>query len=141
MVPSPLMQAFIRDLGARYNVNFETAPIGTHLKLRQPNYDPLVVERVGTYRISVAHYYEMNGDLVAEPDLVFLVRDGQWYAIECTQTLGYTNALDYNEQGEMRVRTYVQRDLAAFAESCAEDMRDAGWLEVVDDVTLEVPLP
>lgn len=37
----------------------------------------VVVEKIGPARYSVAHYYKQNGDLVADPDLEFVVQDGR----------------------------------------------------------------
>ena len=36
---------------------------------------PVVVEQVGKNRISIAHYYEQNGDLMADPEIVFLKKE------------------------------------------------------------------
>ena len=51
-----------------------------------PGFMPLVVEKVGDRRVSVAHYYTQMGDLMADPDIVFHVsRTGEWIPIEYTQ--------------------------------------------------------
>lgn len=36
---------------------------------------PVVVEQVGENQISIAHYYEQNGDLMADPEIVFLKKE------------------------------------------------------------------
>ena len=38
-----------------------------HVRLEQESYEPLVIERHGEL-ISVAHYFEQGGDLIADPD-------------------------------------------------------------------------
>ncbi len=39
-----------------------------HFRLERPPYMPLVIERQGSI-ISVAHYSELNGDLIRDPEL------------------------------------------------------------------------
>ena len=36
---------------------------------------PVIVEQVGRNQISIAHYYEQNGDLMADPEIVFLKKE------------------------------------------------------------------
>ena len=38
-----------------------------HVRFEKTGYQPLVIERHGEM-ISVAHYFEQNGDLIADPD-------------------------------------------------------------------------
>ena len=76
----------------------------------------VVVEKIGPARYSVAHYYEQNGDLVADPDLEFVVQDGAWFPVAITQWCGYQRAAETDEDG--RVVTYKRRayaDLRSFA--------------------------
>ena len=42
---------------------------------------PVVVEQVGKNQLSIAHYYEQNGDLMADPEIVFL-KKAYSYGIE-----------------------------------------------------------
>lgn len=44
-----------------------------YMKLRASGYMDLVIERVGEDRISLSHYYEQNGDLMADPDMEILI--------------------------------------------------------------------
>ena len=39
-----------------------------HMRLKKEPYEPLVIERHGEL-ISVAHYFEQDGDLIADPDV------------------------------------------------------------------------
>lgn len=55
--------------------------VGESVKLQVGSYMPLVVERIRPDGISVAHYYEQNGDLMADPEMTFwLGVDGRYYA-------------------------------------------------------------
>src|SRR4051812_3886346 len=53
------------------------------LRLQVPGFMPLVVEAAGTgprggTLVSVAHYYEQNGDLMADPEVLFEILGGDW---------------------------------------------------------------
>ena len=44
---------------------------------------PLTIEKVADNRLSVAHYYEQNMDLMRDPEVVFRVdENGEWTAVE-----------------------------------------------------------
>jgi len=75
------------------------------------------VERIGASQYSVAHYYEQNGDLVQDPDMVFYKGpDGAWYPVSCQQAVGlYTVALEFEGETISGVRPTAYRDLSSFA--------------------------
>ncbi|MEO8901159.1 MAG: hypothetical protein ABI488_05750 [Polyangiaceae bacterium] len=69
---------------------------------------PAHVELVGRNEhgvvFSVAHYYQANGDLVADPEMELLRdQDGSWYPVSITMTLGRKQALLLGEGGKARV--------------------------------------
>jgi hypothetical protein len=93
---------------------------GYHLKLYQVGYMPLVIEAWGTgasRRVSVAHYYEQNGDLIADPDIL-MDRDGQ--PLEMQQPLGYTRVSS----------EAIRRDILSFMRLWASNIQAQGWIEV-----------
>lgn len=105
-----------------------------HIRLDMLGYDRLVVERYWDKPVfmSVAHYFEMNGDLVSDPQIEFLVKDGLWIPVSVEQFLGgyrrYVE-VDYTT-GKIEVTDRPnQRDLAAFADMWAENIMTQGWLE------------
>lgn len=53
-----------------------------HLTVENPPYMRLVIEVVAPGEVSVAHYYEQNGDAMRDPEIVFNQR---WLPIEITQ--------------------------------------------------------
>ena len=64
-----LMQTTILEILNRHGLDSafnRTAEL--HLRLERPPYLPLVIERQGAI-ISVAHYSELNGDLIRDPEL------------------------------------------------------------------------
>ena len=99
-----LLTAGLTDFNAR---KYDNAP-GTFMAAS--------VEHIGPNRYSVAHYFEQNGDLVADPDLEFLSVDGKWYPAACQQGARYSVAVETDGAGTItgvRPRTYRSlRDLA-----------------------------
>src|SRR5205823_5547511 len=62
-----------------------------HIRLEAPGFMPLVIEAVGTGPrglplVSVAHYYEQQGDLMRDPELTCEVGpDGTFHPVSFTQ--------------------------------------------------------
>ncbi len=51
---------------------------GFHLRLEQENFLPLVIKKHNK-QITITHYRSKNGDLIADPDMEFLVGpDANW---------------------------------------------------------------
>ena len=55
MKSSPEMRQIILDICQKYN--FSLDKIGAYLKLEMENYMPLVIEKIDSNQVSVAHYY------------------------------------------------------------------------------------
>lgn len=69
-----------------------------------------VIEKIGPGRFSVAHYFEQNGDRVADPDVEFVRLDAGWFPAAITQPLGYASAITTDPDGRVvsyRPRTYA----------------------------------
>ena len=128
---SPKMKQIIEKLTQKHGI--DVAQVGAHLRLDMPHFDRLAIENIGKQRISVAHYFEQNGDLVAEPDVVFFVdAEGKWMPVEITQSMtGWTQYVHFDDSGTRieRVNTAGQADLAEFAQQWAQNLIDQGWLE------------
>lgn len=63
---------------------------------------------------SVAHYYEQNGDLVPDPDVVFVRAADGWSPISFQNSLAYRVAVHFHEDGTIEVDEKEQSDLASF---------------------------
>ncbi len=66
------------------------------------SYMYLSAERLADNLYSMAHYFEQNGDLVADPDIELLrTKDGKWYPVALQQSMGnYTRAIEsYDSEG------------------------------------------
>jgi hypothetical protein len=64
----------------------------------------LTIEKVGECRLLVAHYYEQNRDIMADPEIRFRVEDSEWIPYEYRHD-PYTHQLDYD--GEVDVRSFI----------------------------------
>jgi hypothetical protein len=130
MKTSPKMQQVIEQLAKKHQLDL--SQVEAHLRLEMPGYQPLVIENIGCQRISVAHYFEQNGDLIADPDVVFFAGYGVWVPMEITQVLGgYRRYAALDEAGQTIVRIDVrgQAALATFSEQWAQNILDQGWLQ------------
>lgn len=77
---------------------------------------PVHIDRLGQDLYSVAHYGEQNGDLMADPDVVFWRRSDGWYPVESTQDyLGLYRKVLWIEKGEVaQWKPNAYRDLRIF---------------------------
>jgi hypothetical protein len=86
----------------------------------------VIVECVGPDRFSVAHYYEQNGDLMADPEVVFWRRHGRYYPCEYKQDgLGlYQELIEFDPNDYARPVSFRPRAQADCASFCATWMRN-----------------
>lgn len=80
------------------------------------------VEHIGTCNLghifSVAHYYEQNGDLMKDPDMVFLRgEDGEYYPTEFQQDnlCIYQRAVEFEGGTIKGFSPKLQKDMSVFA--------------------------
>lgn len=113
---------------------------GVHaVRIAVSGYMPLSVEEIGSsgdgYRlVSLCHYGEQNGDLMRDPDIVFLFHNGPDGA--AAEPVSFRNdylgivqeVYRYDETGR---RTHVllalKQDLKEFAESWFANLKDQGF--------------
>lgn len=113
---------------------------GVHaVRIAVSGYMPLLVEEIGSsgdgYRlVSLCHYGEQNGDLMRDPDIVFLFHNGP--DGPAAEPVSFRNdylgivqeVYRYDEAGR---RTHVlptlKQDLTEFAESWFANLKDQGF--------------
>ena len=127
-----LYQAFATDLNQLLNS-------ARAVRITVPGYMPLSVEEIGSsgdgYRlVSLCHYGEQNGDLMRDPDIVFLFHTGPDSA--AAEPVSFRNdylgivqdVYRYDETGR---RTHVvpslKQELKDFAESWFANLKDQGF--------------
>jgi hypothetical protein len=82
--------------------------------------------------VSIAHYYEQNGDLMRDPDVVFVIgADQEVYPISFRQdSLGTYLESAVVENGKWKVRTKMQADLCSFCNQWMRNINDQQQLGV-----------
>lgn len=82
----------------------------------------VIVEWIGDCKrgdvFSIAHYYEQNGDLVADPEMTFLkMKDGRYYPLSYKlDSLGvYREGVVWDDSEPLYLNAREQRDEAIFA--------------------------
>ena len=109
----------------------------SHIKLLNPPYMPLVVEYVGQGPrglplVSVAHYFEQNGDMMRDPEIVFEIPPGgPWEPVSIQQDpVGvYQRAVFLDEGGRLMVRPVLVRSIKALARMWDRNLKAQGFLE------------
>ena len=127
---SRTMQEVISKLAEKHGLDLTAQE--ARLRLDMEGFDRLVVEKIGTHLVSVGHYYEQRGDLVADPETVFFISDTGWVPTEITQVLGGHRIYSIVADGGQDVAVIDPRrqaDLASFAEMWARNIESQGWLE------------
>ncbi len=106
---------------------------GEHFKIENEPYMPLCLDVLGKNLIAVAHYYEQNGDLVADPDMVFFTGYGVengWVPVSIQQNMGsYTRATEIEDGKVTGFYPRAQAELATFANMWARNIKAQGFLE------------
>ena len=97
-----------------------------HVGLDMKGYQRLVIERHGDM-ISVAHYFEQNGDLVADPDVE--LHYPSWVPTAITQAFfGYRSKF-IEREGQTLVDTRFDREVSSFLTLWARNIKMQGWAE------------
>jgi aminoglycoside/choline kinase family phosphotransferase len=96
-----------------------------HVRFDMPHYDRLVIERHNDL-ISVAHYFEQNGNLIADPDVE--LHYPTWTPTSITQIFGYRSKF-IERDGKTFVDTRFHRDVSSFLVMWAQNIKAQGWAE------------
>lgn len=118
---------------------------GNCIRLENPPYMRLVIEHIGKGPrgmpcISVAHYYEQNGNAMRDPEMVFEVnpdgplswKAGDWAPVSYRQDNmdAYQQAVFVDDQGKALVCPKTTRDLNSFARIWDRNIQQQGFLKV-----------
>ncbi len=97
-----------------------------HVRFEKTGYQPLVIERHGEM-ISVAHYFEQNGDLVPDPEVE--LHYPTWFPTAITQAIGYRREKFIERDGRTLVDTRFDREVSSFLSMWARNIKAQGWAE------------
>lgn len=126
---------------------------GNYIKLENDTYEPLVIEFIGTGPrgmplLSVAHYFEQNGDLMRDPDMTFELpvhpetglQNFGWHPISFRQDSSgtYQEAVVQNDAGQTLIRPRLVRDLKSFASLWDRNIKEQGFLNITTNAATMV---
>ncbi len=103
-----------------------------HLEVANPPYMDLVIESWPSpiegegRRISVAHYYEQNGDPVPDPEVE--MRDDGW-PIELSQAYMHTRVTFVDEDGTVKFYPRAKKEVMGFLDVWARNIREQDYAE------------
>jgi hypothetical protein len=97
-----------------------------HVRFEMPGYQRLVIERHGEL-ISVAHYFEQNGDLVSDPEVE--LHYPTWTPTAITQSIGYRREKFIEREGQTFVDAKFHREVSSFLSMWARNIQAQGWAE------------
>ncbi len=98
-----------------------------HLRLEMENFLPLVIEK-HNQQITITHYRTENGELIADPDMEFLVGPGaEWYPVALQIWNGSYYRARWSENGKDYVNLRQVREQLSFAKMWAKNLKDQGW--------------
>jgi hypothetical protein len=102
-------------------------------------YMALHVDRIGPKTYSLAHYYQQNGDLVCDPDGVFVTTPRGWLPVALQLCTGhYTRALELGDDDQpMGVRPRAMAELMEFAAMWLKNAgsQQGGLAKIRDSIT------
>jgi hypothetical protein len=106
-----------------------------HIRIENDPYMPLVIEHVGrspqgNNMISVAHYFEQNGDLCQDPEMVFEVGPAGWLPVFFQQAIPpiYREAIVF-KGGEVLIDRRQMADQKSFARVWDRNLKHQGFLK------------
>lgn len=124
--------------------------VGDHRKVRQnPTFMAVSVEAVdttpqGALIVSVAHYYEQNGDLMADPEVTFVVgKLGSVFPISYRQDgLGINREyVRWDGEGNVHSNLRMQNDLASFCNEWMENIQQQQYGGQLPETTKPAATP
>jgi hypothetical protein len=101
-----------------------------HVRIENDGYVPLVVEQLWGNQVSLCHYGEMNGDPIRDPEVVFLVEDGEATPVYFRNDyVGVEHATVPDLFGDVPIKPRLQKDLDAFAFMWFRNLQDQGFFD------------
>ena len=106
-----------------------------HVRFDMPGFDRLVIERLGSL-ISVAHYYEQNGDLIADPEVEF--HFPTWFPTAITQVLSGRREKFTTRNGKEYVDMKFHSEVTIFLAMWGRNIRAQGWDKASSSIATNV---
>ena len=93
-----------------------------NFKVRSEGYMDLVIEKYGR-KIIVAHYFEQNGDLIADPDFEMISAGGYWLPVALQMATGhYFVARKWDAEGRELINIRQHNEQIRFSHMWAKNI-------------------
>ena len=107
---------------------------GLYVSIPNEPFMRLVIERIGEGphglpSISVAHYYEMNGDLCQDPEMCFEIESTQQGIVMHPYMFQMANPPLYQEVSNDAQGVALREELLRFAVTWDSNLRDQGFIQ------------
>ncbi len=103
-----------------------------HVRFEMPGFDRLVIERHGSL-VSVAHYFEQNGDLIADPEVE--IHYPTWFPTAITQVIGGRREKFIERNGQEYVVVNFHNEVTSFLVMWGRNIRAQGWDRASSSIT------
>lgn len=102
--------------------------------LAGPGFMPLSIECIGKNMIAVAHYFEQNGDLMADPDMTFEIdHEKQTLNARSFQQDGFLGRYDCVIREDGSVNERLEKELNSFAKTWLKNIKQQGYKPVIPE--------
>lgn len=108
---------------------------GARMKLKSGGFMDLSVERLRTVKggfiIAMAHYFEQNGDLVADPDMEIYISETfkAAYAMPIQHSTGHYSVKMKFQDGQFLKAPRVQKDIQSFLGQWLRNLKAQGFFK------------
>jgi hypothetical protein len=114
----------VREILSNIGTSIEEMNLGEMYEIEAGAFNDLTVEKVREDRISIAHYAEMNGDALRDPEAVFrLADDDDLVVVEFRQETGLSTNVEYDEEG------IENAEIHSFLRRWANNLHDQGHVD------------
>ncbi|MCM1284745.1 MAG: DEAD/DEAH box helicase family protein [Acetobacter sp.] len=107
-----------------------------YVKFESGSLMPLTIEWISDDRIAVVHYYKVNGDMVADPDMEFIV-DVENRTLTAATYQQDNLALYQNVYAYETPNYNLQKDLNQFANQWFKNIKSQNYERVYDDLEIK----
>jgi hypothetical protein len=134
----PTIKAIIELRGG--NLTAVNGLTGFHTTVKSGSFMPLTIEGIGTgpygyQAVSVCHYFEQNGDLMQDPEIMFEYNNGEFfpYAIQQAPLNRYAEVYRCDTSRDYRGKPTgadlgLKKELEEFAAMWDRNLRDQGFV-------------
>jgi hypothetical protein len=114
----------VREILSNIGTSIDEMDLGEMYEIEGGAFNDLTVEKVREQCISIAHYTEMNGDAMRDPEAVLrLTDDGELVLVEFRQENGLSNRVEHDEEG------IENAEIHSFLGRWANNLHDQGHVE------------